>query len=126
MLTATSLAIQRLNTQRYIDLDPISLVLTPRTEQFVAGTRKRTSGTPRQAQTFHIIWGSFASGFVPTIAGGDTRRFDFVLVGNYDADVAIGDFWMVGNQDNEITFIDPPNHYEIKCGGVSHGGAPYA
>lgn len=120
------LIIQRLNTERYIDLDPVWLTLTPRTEQFVAGTRTRVDGIPRISQKFKIIWGTVGAGFVPLLAGGETRRFDFILVGLYNANVAVGDHWVVGSQDNEIGYIYPSNGYEVKCGGYSHGGSPSA
>lgn len=118
--------IHRANTARFIDLDPTTIALKTRTEQFIAGTRKRTDGPTRSPQLFKVIWGTVGAGFVPIIAGGETRRFDFILVGNYDAIVDIGDYWTVNGQDNEIGYIYPPNGYEVKCGGYSHGGNPNA
>lgn len=124
--SATELAIARLNTETFINLNPTSIILTPQITTFVAGTRKRMPGPLRAPQNFHVIWGTVGAGFVPVIAGGETRRFDFILVGNYDAVVAIGDYWNVGNQQNEIGYIYPSNGYEVKCGGYSHGGGPAA
>lgn len=122
--SVTELAILRADTARYINLDPTSIILIPRSEQWVAGTRKRVNTSPRAPQLFKIIWGSTGAGFAPLIGGSETRRFDFILVGNYDAIVAIGDHWLIGTQDNEIDYIFPSNGYEVKCGGHSHGGDP--
>ena len=120
------LAVQRANTARFIDLDPTTISLKTRIETYVAGTRKRVDGVTRDPQVFKVIWGTVGAGFVPLVAGGETRRFDFILVGNWDAIVAIGDYWTVNGQDNEIGYIYPPNFYEVKCGGYSHGGKPHA
>lgn len=119
---ATELAIHRANTKIYIDSDPVEIVLRTRVEEWVAGTKKFEEGSPRAGQRFKIIW-SGSTGFTYTIEGL-TRRFDFILVGEYDAVVEITDFWRVNSQDNEIQYIFPSNGYEVKCGGVSHGGAP--
>jgi hypothetical protein len=122
----TELSINRVNTANFINLDPTSIALKTRVEQFVAGTRKRTDGPTRSPQLFKVIWGTVGAGFVPIIGGGETRRFDFILVGNWDAIVDIGDYWVVGKQQNEIGYIYPWNGYEVKCGGYSHGGDPVA
>lgn len=115
----------RAGTQRFIDLDPTTIVLTPRNDVWLAGTKVRGQLPDRDPQVFKVIWTDFGAGFSPTIVGPETRRFDFVLVGAYDAEIAIGDFWKVGDQDNEVTHIYPSNGYEVKAGGVSHGGNPH-
>jgi hypothetical protein len=119
-----ALDVAKANTSQFINLDPTVITLTPRVETFVAGTRKRVDGVPRVAQVFKLIWVDFGAGFAPIIAGGETRRFDFILVGNYDAIVEIGDHWVIGNQDNSIDYIYPPNGYEVKAGGTSQGAKP--
>lgn len=115
----------RADTAKFILFDPTIVTLIPRNDQFVAGTRKRSDLPPRIPQVFKLIWVDYGAGFAPTIAGGETRRFDFILLGNYDAIVAIGDHWTVGAQDNEISYIYPPNGYEVKAGGISHGANPH-
>jgi hypothetical protein len=120
----TGLAILRANTDRFIAQNPTDIVLIPRTDAWLAGTKTRTDQTPRVSQTFKVIW-SGTTGIISTIEG-TTRRFDFVLVGSYDAIVAIGDHWEQTNQDNEIDYIFPYNGYEVKCGGTSYGSKPVA
>lgn len=124
--TPAELPILRLNTQRFINLDPSSIVLTPKGQTFIAGTRVSTPGGIRAAQIFKVIWSGYETGFQATIGGGQTRRFDFYIVGTYDAIVAIGDFWDVGNQHNQIDYVFPYNGYEVKAGGTSHGANPSA
>jgi hypothetical protein len=122
VLTATELAINRANTAKYISLDPTTITLTPRADVWVAGTKTRPDGLPREPQQFKIIWGG-NTGIVTTIEG-TTRRFDFVIVGTYDASIAIADHFLVGNEDYEIQYIFPSNGYEVKGGGVAYGSKP--
>jgi len=120
--SATELAIARLNTEKFISLDPTVITLTPRQDVWVAGTKKRQSLPDRSEQIFKVIWLP-GDGIAYTI-DGITMRFNFIVVGNYDAEVAIGDFWQVGNQQNEIDYVFPNNGYEVKAGGTSHGAHP--
>jgi hypothetical protein len=124
MMSAGELAVHRSNTDRYIGIDPTEIILIPRQDTWVAGTKTRGDQTPRDPQSFHVIWAP-TTGIVPIIEG-TTRRFDFILVGSYDAIVAIGDHWLEGQQDNEIDYVYPFNGYEIKCGGTSYGSKPVA
>lgn len=100
------------------------IVLTPVSETFVNGTRIITEINPRPAQEFWVIWPG-GSGIVSNMFG-TTRKFDFILVGDWDAEVEIGDHWVEGAQKYQITFIEPYNGYEVKCGGVSVGAHPNA
>src|ERR1700760_2661619 len=116
MLGTTELAIHRANTSLYIGLNPTDIVLIPVLEQWVAGTKKMVDQTPRDSQTFHVIWAP-TTGIVGGGGSGITHKFDFVLVGAYDVIVAIGDRWDIGAQRNVIDYIYPSNGYEVKCGG---------
>ena len=118
----TELAIHRLNTDRFIGTDPTEIILTPRQDVWVAGSKRKVDVDDRDPQFFKVIWGG-STGITTTI-DGTTHRFDFILVGQYTAEVAIGDHWLIGNQDNEIDFVFPFNGYEVKCGGNSYGSKP--
>lgn len=120
---ASELAINRANTALFIALDPTDIALTPVQEQYVAGTKKLVEQSTRDAQTFHIIWAP-TTGIVGGGGSGITHKFDFVLVGSYDAIVAINDRWDVNNQRNVIDYVYPSNGYEVKCGGTSYGSKP--
>lgn len=128
MLGATELGIHRANTLLYIGLDPTDIILIPIDEVWAAGTKKLVPQTPRDPQTFHVIWppetgivggGGFGG-------SGITYKFDFMLIGPWDAVVAINDRWDSGTQRNVINYIFPSNGYELKCGGVSFGSKPDA
>lgn len=120
--SAIELAINRLNTEKFISLDPTVITLTPRQTIWVAGTKKKQAQTPRNEQVFKVIWLP-GDGITYTI-DGITMRFNFIIVGKYDAEVSIGDFWKVGSQQNEIDYVFPSNDYEVKAGGTSHGAHP--
>ena len=125
MLGTTELDIHRANTLLYIGLNPTDIALTPVNEVWIAGTKKLVEQTTRSAQTFYVIWAP-TTGIVGGGGSGITHKFDFVLVGTYDAIVAIGDRWDVNNQRNVIDYVYPSNGYEVKCGGTSYGSKPDA
>jgi hypothetical protein len=125
LTNALEIAIHRKNTKRFIDADSTKITLVPNSEQFVDGTKKFIQGTPRPEQTLKIIWQG-DTGMVRQIdnAQSGVRRFDFILLGEYDAVIEVGDFWRVGTQEYRIEYVYPYNDYEVKAGGVSHGHKP--
>lgn len=123
MLSNIELSIHRKGTDSFIKADPTQITLIPTTESWVGGTKTYGSATPRQTQTFKVIWSGSQDGIVIT-SEGRTRRFDFILVGRHDANVEIGDHWNLNDQYFEIEWIAPDNGYEVKAGGSSHGSKP--
>jgi hypothetical protein len=126
MESAKELVVLKANTERFIQRDPTDIVLIPRTEVWVAGSKRFSNEPPRVSQTFKVIWGGSTG--VTTTIDGTTRRFDFVIVGASDATVEIGDHWSTGAglQDNQVDYVFPFNGYEVKAGGNSYGGKPVA
>jgi hypothetical protein len=122
MTTAFALSMHRKGTTEFIAANPTTIILTSKTEAWVGGTKTLDVDSEREPQDFKVIW-SGSDGIVVT-ASGTTRRFDFILVGEYDANVAIGDFWDIENQHNVIEYVYPSNGYEVKCGGKSYGSKP--
>lgn len=121
-MNAAQLAMHRRNTKRFIDDDPTEIQLSIAVKTMVAGTKVSGYSDNREPQTFKIIWQG-DTGVVREPPSG-AHRFDFILLGEYDANVAIGDFWQVENQKFVIEYIFPKNGYEVKAGGVSHGSKP--
>lgn len=117
-MNAEELRIYRLNTKAFIDADPISLVLRTR------GSSRTPSGgvalqetAPRPEQTFKLIMQSPAGGSIEQrTEDGTERRVEYVLLGEWDAQVEIGDFW---DDDRgmrwEVTAIIPTNEYETRA-----------
>lgn len=123
MLSTIELSIHRKGTERFINADPTTITLVPSTETWSGGTKVYGSATPRQPQTFKVIWSGSQDGIAVT-SQGTTRRFDFILVGTHDAVVEIGDHWNLGDQHFQVEWIAPDNGYEVKAGGSSHGSKP--
>lgn len=123
MLSNVELSIHRRGTERFINADPTEITLTPSAEIWSGGTKTYGEEEPRQPQNFKVIWSGSETGIVVK-SEGTTRRFDFVLVGTHDAEVAIGDFWKVGDQHYQVEWVAPANGYEVKAGGSSYGSKP--
>lgn len=117
------LALNRKLTRWFIASDPTILTLIPRVSEDRPGGAKRfMDGTPRDEQIFKVIYPG-GDGIVIT-SDGTTRRFDFILVGDHDAELAIGDHWDEGDQHYVVEYVFPYNDYEVKGGGVTHGSNP--
>ena len=124
MVNAMELTVRRYNTKSYIEASPTDIALIPRQETVVAGTKTFTPQPARDTQQFRVIWAG-DNGIYRRIGDqGGARKFDFILVGEHDAEVAIGDFWKIGSQEFRIEYIFPSNGYEVKAGGISHGAKP--
>jgi hypothetical protein len=114
--------IHRKGTKRFIGADPTTIVLSKPGGSIVDGTYRSGVGVARNPQQFKLIW-SDQSGIVRELPDG-TRRFDFVLLGEHDAIVEIGDTFDIGTNKYVVTYIYPYNDYEVKAGGISHGPNP--
>jgi hypothetical protein len=128
--TAVELAIHRLGTKSFIDADSRMITLTPRSSSMVNGTKVSTPQTPRDPQKLKVIFPN-SSGIRndPSLyrdvgSEGASKRFDFVIIGEYDAQIAVGDFWKEGQQEYQVEYVFPDNGYEVKAGGISYGASP--
>lgn len=121
-MNALEKAVQRKATKAFIDADPTTLVLKTKLESFVGGTKKIVDGPESPPQVFKVIWEGQSG--INREAPNGARRFDFVLIGEHDAVISIGDFWKDGEQENRITWVSPSNEYEVVAGGISHGPSP--
>lgn len=121
-MLAGELSIHRKNTKRFIDSDPTVISLITPVKDMINGTQVSSYVEDKDAQIFKIIWQG-DDGVVRETPGG-ARRFNFILLGEHDAKLDIGDFWQVGEQKFVIEYIFPSNEYEVKAGGVSHGKTP--
>ena len=119
------LTIHRKNTKRFIDADPTKITLIPKFSAYLNGTKIFGADFPRAEQTFKVIWNG-DNGIVREIdtGVGGVRRFDFVLVGEHDAILEVGDHWKVNDQTFVVEYVYPTNDYEVKGGGVTHGNKP--
>lgn len=120
------LLVHRKGTEQFIAKDQTDIILIPSVISESFGTKTISEGTPRASQSFKFIYpaGDAGGGIVPTSGQGITHKFDFTIVGLYDAIVSIGDHWKEGNQFYQIEWVQPFNGYEVKAGGISYGSTP--
>lgn len=112
-------------THWFISLDPTAVSLVPREEVKTAtgGTRFQNF-PPRPQQIVKLINQSGTSDAIRIAQDGAHRRYDFVLVAEWDATIHLLDFWEdPGKPDHfwQVTAIEPYNGYEVKAGITAHG-----
>jgi hypothetical protein len=85
--------IQRGLTTSFINMDPTTASLVPRTRtKTAAGGFTETDGTARDAQTFKMVLLAYDQRPTVTLAGVE-RVIDYHLVGPHDMAIAVGDYW---------------------------------
>lgn len=129
MSVASELFENRRLTSAFIATDPVPVQLIPRVKvRTASGAYTWTDAAPRALQTFKLVFGGATgggrAGLVRT-GDGVERMFAFILIGNHDAVVEIGDHWLdAEGQSWEIEEILPYNGYETKATVRSYGGDP--
>jgi hypothetical protein len=109
------LLIHRRNTEYFIAWNPYPVTLIPRERTKTASGSKWVDGSPRVVQTMRLIPQSETTPPLTT-ADGKVRSITHVLLGRWDADMAIGDHWIdtIGSTF-EIVDMSTPNGYELKA-----------
>lgn len=116
--------VQRNLTEWFINANPIQLALIPEIKiSTAAGAHKPGEDLARPVQTFRLV--ALSSQRVPIQTDdGKERVHDFVLVGKYDAEIAVGDHWIddLGSR-HEVIMIEPkpPLDYEVRAYIYKHG-----
>lgn len=113
-------------TKWFIAQDPTEVVLTPYTKvENDNGSEEFVAGSPKDPQIVKIIFPSGQSDGISPSIDGQNRKYDFVLVAEYNADIEIYDQWM-DDRGNEwvVTGLTPFNGYEVKAMCKSYGKNP--
>lgn len=116
----------RASTIAFIADDPTTISLIPSRGTSVekpGGGYDYMPGTVRAEQEFKVISQSASDGIAES-DGAQARSFDFIIVGQYDAAIEIGDRWTDGNNWYEVMGILPENGYERKASVKSLGAEP--
>lgn len=117
----------RRQTHWFIENDPTPISLIPVEKVAASGGGWNISELdPRPSQRFKLIFQSGSDGVVQA-TDGVNRRYDFILLGEWDAIVDIGDMFVepaYGNQKWIVQGLQPYNGYQIKAGIVSYGKNP--
>lgn len=118
----------RRQTHWFIMNDPTPIVLTPRDRAIAPGGGwNAVDLTPRPEQIFKMIFQSGVVDGVVATADGQDRRYDFVILGEWDCTLGIGDYWVDALNDHQfwtIAGLQPYNGYEVKAGVLSYGRDP--
>jgi hypothetical protein len=118
------LQMNRKNTKAFIAADPVVVTLQTRTPvRSAIGGWITEEGEPRAPQTFKLIMQSPAGGSLEQrTEDGTEREVDFILLGLWDAEIDIGDWWEDEN-DNiwEVRALVPSNGYETRAVIEAHG-----
>lgn len=109
-------------TEWFIAVKPIWLAVTPvRSQRTPGGGVARVNQPPRPVQKLRLISMSFTQ--KPTIIeDGIEREIDLTLLGPWDAQLDVGDWWRDGEGLHyEIVEMVPYNGYEVRALVVKSG-----
>jgi hypothetical protein len=110
------LEVNRLNTAFFVAQNPREISLNPRARVRTPSGAWTTQGAvPRPTQTFRLIMQSPSGSSLEqaTAESGDVERdIEWVLLGHWDADMDIGDWWEEGDIHFELKDLAPYNGYE--------------
>lgn len=123
------LEVNRKLTKWFIGLDPTDIVLTTKGTRIErpGGGYLNGPGVNRPEQRFKLISQSGASDGLTTTEDGKERKYDFILMGLYDAEIEIGDFWeddLDGGHTFTVMGFIPNNGYEVKATILAFGKRP--
>lgn len=115
-------------THAFIMMDPTEIALVPvEKEEQPSGGFTNVDLPPRPVQVFKVInQTGDASGIVPG-EGVRARKYDFVLVGEWDATIRLDDFWEDPANEGSfwvVTDLTPYNGYEVKARITQSGPYP--
>jgi hypothetical protein len=104
--------VMRKQTAEFIAIYPQVLVLTrPVTASDGAGGSTATP-TPLAAQTFRQITQSTSPQVFTRTIDGEEVKPDFVLLGEWNVDVQIGDYYTKDGAKHEVVYVKEDRRYE--------------
>lgn len=119
------LAAQRRITRAFIAAHPVSVTLIPRSVVKTATGTKLVDQPAREPQTVRLIDQSAAGGTTPgvvTSADGQQRKVEFQMLGAFDAEFGLHDYWLdSAGVRLEVAELLPYNGYECRAQVVRYG-----
>lgn len=105
---------QRSITQAFIESNPTLVTLVPRTRVTQRnGSWALMDGDPRSAQVMRVI--EQAPPAVVTVEDGTQRSLDYVLLANWDAEIATGDRFIYNGDYVRVVELYHNNGYEVRA-----------
>lgn len=118
----TGLDINRRATKRFIDVAPVSIVLTPVLETQTAGGKQQVEQAPRTAQVFTLLEpGDSGHRDKTTMVDGSQLTLEYLLLGEHDAEMAAEDRFVHDGRKYKIVHVMPDNGYERRAMVIRHG-----
>lgn len=124
--SAEELRLNRFLTDQFIAMDPTPIILMRRGKvDNGAGGWRWGAPAPVTSQAFKLIpQGGSVNGKTET-ADGTERKYDFVMLGSWNADVEIGDYWVDADGSHwTVEGFIPHNEYETRAGVRCTGKKP--
>lgn len=117
------LEIQRELTHWYIMQDPTPVQLTPKERvDSPNGGYTMVDGAPRAVQIVKMTFPAGNSDGIIDSGTGFEREYDFIVVGEWDATIKTGDYWIEDSgQKYVVTGVSAYNGYEVKANIKSFG-----
>lgn len=120
------LAVNRRNTLAFIASRPLVLALIPQVRTRTAsGGVTYVPQTPRAEQTLRLIEQASAYGNSPGLlqaSDGKQRRVQYQLLGAYDAEIGVYDYWEADGLHFEVVELLSYNGYERRGQVIQYGG----
>lgn len=119
---SAELKYQRRLTEWFIEFEPTDIALIPvQRVRTPSGGSRYEDLPPRRVQRFRVIRMSHTQRPLIT-EDGKERQIDLTLLGQWDAEMQVGDYWRDGEGlKYEIVELVPFNSYERKALVVKHG-----
>ena len=114
-MLGNDLGVQRMLTEAFISTQPINITLVPMERQKTAsGGYTFVAGAPRASQVMRLV----EPASVPDplrAADGTQREVDFMLIGAFDAEMAVYDMFIHGGNTWRIESLYPDNGWERRA-----------
>ena len=115
--------IMRQLTLAFIETMPVNLVLTPHTYvKTDAGGTVATPGSPKGVQRLRFVELDTRPNDPVRTQDGIERRADFILLGSWDADIAVNDTLTYDGDDFTVIEMYYDNGWETRAKVARHGG----
>lgn len=123
MTISLELEVNKRMTRAFIAVRPVTITLTPRTDVADgAGGAVKTNGTARAPQTFSLIEPGGSGYKEPAMTdAGAQYTIDFMLLGEFDAVIAVDDVFTHDGREFKVLSVMPFNGYERRALVVRHG-----
>lgn len=125
MSNEQELAVNRRNTLAFIAARPYPVILIPQIRtRTVSGGVLYVPDVPRAQQTLRLIEQASAYGNSPGLlqsSDGKQRRVQFQLLGSFDAEIDVYDYWIAAGLRYEVAELLPFNGYERRGQVIQYG-----